>query len=518
VLIVRKRIAYGRIAQETNCFSPVATTLDDFRKQHYFEGDALANACARGGVEAPGFLKRAELKGFLRAVEKHGRNAVDTIPLLSAWAVPGGPLDRETFDTLVARLTARLREAAPVDGVFLSLHGAMGVAGVRDPDTAIIRAVRDVVGLDVPIAATFDLHANFTAERIAATDIARAYHTNPHRDHAATGERTGRALLRAVLEGARPVTAWHSLPILLGGGSTVDILAPMRAIFRRLDEIERDPRVLTASVLMCHPWNDDPALGWSVQVTTDGDSALAQRLADELAERCWSVREEQPPAFSDAAHAIAEARRARLARRLGVVVFADASDVVSAGATGENTRLLEALLRDARELVSYVPIRDAVAIRTLWQHAVGDRVALSVGGRLDPARNRPLAISGVVRRLVTLPGFERVAVLDLGHVRLVVTEGPALAIRPAFYRDVGLPILDADVVVVKNFFPFRLFFLPYARKTIYVRTGGITDVDAAFALAFDGPMHPRDVVHEWRTTRERRQKGVEPTRTTRGPR
>src|SRR5262245_27674205 len=134
--MTRKRIAYGRIAQETNCFSPVPTTLDDFRKQLYFEGDALAKSCARDGVEAPGFLKKAELKGFLRAIEKHGRGEVETVPLLSAWAVPGGPLDRETFDTLVNRLTTRLRDAGPVDGVFLALHGAMGAHGVRDPDTA----------------------------------------------------------------------------------------------------------------------------------------------------------------------------------------------------------------------------------------------------------------------------------------------------------------------------------------------------------------------------------------------
>ena len=499
-----KRIAYARIAQETNCFSPVATTLDDFRKQHYFEGEALARACAADGEEAPGFLRKAELKGFLRAVEKHGRGEIETIPLLSAWAVPGGPLDEATLATLIERLTTRLRDAGKVDGVFLALHGAMGAIGTRDPDTAIVRAVREVVGPDVPIASTFDLHANFTAERMRLTTLPRAYHTNPHRDHARSGERAGRALIRTVLDGARPVTAWHSLPILLGGGNTIDLLAPMRAIFRRLAAIERDPRVLTASVLMCHPWNDDPALGWSVQVTTDGEPELAQRLADELAERCWEVRDQQPPRFPDASEAIAAARSAKLARKLGVVCFADASDVVSAGATGENTRLLDSLLRDAPDLRSYVPIRDATAVGDLWSRTVGDRVTISVGGKLDPSRNAPLEVSGTLERLVTLPGFERIAVLDLGCVSLVVTEGPALALKPSFYEDVGLPILRADIVVVKNFFPFRLFFLPYSRKTLYVRTAGITDLDAAFALLFDGPMHPRDTVTEGRTTSERR--------------
>ncbi|MEI8254664.1 MAG: M81 family metallopeptidase, partial [Deltaproteobacteria bacterium] len=401
------RIAYARIAQETNCLSPVETTLEDFRRQHYFERDALARACAPDGTEAPGFIRSAELKGFLRAVARHGRGRVETVPLLSAWAVPSGPLSREAFEHLTGRLVELLRAAGPVDAVFLSLHGAMGARGTRDPDTAIVQAVRDVVGPDVPIAASFDLHANVTAARIASTTIMRAYHTNPHRDHTATGERAGNALLRTLLDGARPTTAWHSLPMILGGGNTVDLLSPMRAVFRRLRAIEADPRVLTASVFMCHPWNDDPALGWSVQVTTDGDPALAASLADELAERCWAVRHQQPPRFSDAAEAIASARAARLARRLGVVCFSDASDVVSAGAPGENTRLLAALLRDARDMVSYVPLRDPVAVRELWQRRVGDRVTVSVGGRLDPAHGDALEITGTVLTLKTLPGFER---------------------------------------------------------------------------------------------------------------
>ena len=88
--------------------------------------------------------------------------------------------------------------------------------------------------------------------------------------------------------------------------------------------------------------------------------------------------------------------------------------------------------------------------------------------------------------------------LAVDHLRIVITEGPAMVMRPAFYTDVGLSIWKADIVVVKNFFPFLMFFLPYNRKTLFVRTRGATDFDAAFQLAFDGPMHPRDAVDDWR--------------------
>jgi hypothetical protein len=60
---------------------------------------------------------------------------------------------------------------------------------------------------------------------------------------------------------------------------------------------------------------------------------------------------------------------------------------------------------------------------------------------------------------------------------------------------------------VKNFFPFLMFFLPYSRKTIFVRTHGATDFDAAFQLRFDGPMHPRDAIDDWHP-RDRARRGL----------
>jgi microcystin degradation protein MlrC len=314
-------------------------------------------------------------------------------------------------------------------------------------------------------------------------------------------------LIRSLRGGVRPVQAWRSLPMILGGGKTIDFLAPMAAVFRRMKRMERDRRVLAASTFMVHPWNADPCLGWSTIVVTDDDPALADQLADELAEMCWARRDEQPPHFPSPSEAIATARRARFRRKLGVVTMADASDVVTAGAPGDSTHLLRALIEDGAGLLTYAAVRDPVAIETLWPREVGDHVDAVVGGTLDPSRSPPLAVSGKVLAKHDRPGFLRTVVLAIGHVRLVVTEGPALVMKPAFYADVGLDIWRADVVMVKNFFPFLLFFLPYNRKTIFVRTRGTTDFEAAFDLPFDGPVHPRDQVDDWRA-RDRERRGV----------
>lgn len=497
-----QRIAFARINQETNTLSPVKTTFEDFKATHYIEDEALLRAVSPGGDEVPQMFRRAELAGFVDAARAHARD-VEPVPLFSAWAVASGPLTRGAFDALVERLVDGLRKAGRIDGVYLSLHGAMGVDGVKDPEKEILAAARTVVGQS-PIVASYDLHANLTKERVEASDALQSYQTNPHRDHVRVGRRCGEILIGMLRGRVHPTVAWRSLPLILGGGSTIDFLPPMLDVFLRMKWMERERAVLGTSVNMCHPWNNHPALGWSTAVVTNRDMALAERLADDLAERCWAKRGQQPPTFATAEDAVRRARDARIARRLGVVMIADASDVVTAGAPGENTAILKVLLEEGRGMVSYVPLRDPAAVAELWEIPEGREVEVSVGGKLDPKRGEALSVRGRIQTKKRLPGFERMVVLACGDVRLVLVEGPAIAIRPSFYRDLGLDPWRADVIVVKNFFPFLLFFAPMNRKTIFVRTSGVTDFDAARELTFDGPVHPFDSVGDWRAADKRR--------------
>lgn len=499
-----KRIAYARIAQETNALCPVATTLHDFEGSHYLEGDALLRATS-SGPEVPGFFKRAELAGFIAAARERKAD-VEPVPILSAWASSGGPLSTECFEQLEARLLERLRAAGRVDGMYLCLHGAMGVRGIADPESRLVRSVREVIG-GVPLVVSHDLHANVTKERVDAVDALVAYQTNPHRDHAKIGKKAGAIVIGTVMRELRPTMAWRTLPIILGGGKTIDFLQPMRPVFRRMRAAERAGEALAASTLMVHPWNDHPALGWSTVAVTDGDAAAAERLADELAEMCWERRHEQPPEFAGASEAIAAARAAKWRRKLGCVMMADASDVVTAGAAGDSTHLLRALIEEAGGMVAYAALRDPQAIEALWPRATGDVVELPIGATLDPASSSPLPVRGTVIGKHQRHGFGRTVVFAVDHVKIVITEGPALVMRPSFYTEVGLDPWRADIVMVKNFFPFLMFFLPYNRKTLFVRTRGTTDFDAAFQLAFDGPMHPRDPVDDWRP-RDRQRRGI----------
>ena len=506
------RLAFARVNQETNALSPVLTTVADFQATHWLEGPELLAACGRKTMEVQGMFRNAELSGFVQEAHKrahaydlaHARKGIALVPLVSAWAVPSGPLTGECLQHIIDAILRQLRATEPVDGLYLCLHGAMGVRGVVDPEAEILRQLRVALGPTLPIVVSYDLHASVTRAVVEQVQAIVAYATNPHRDHASTGAKAARMLIGLCRKTLDPQMAWRSLPMLLGGGTTIDFLPPMLAIFQRLRHWERQGKIVVGSVLMCHPWNAQPETGWNVLILTDGNRAVAERLADEIAELCWAVRHQLPPTFHTPEAAIALAKKARLARKLGVVVLADASDVVSAGAPGENTALIEALLAHGRELVSYVPLRDPALVAELWPQAVGSQHRVTIGGKLDVARGQLLTLQVKIHEKRESHGVGRILVLVHEQVHIVVVEGPALAMRPAFFSNAGLNPWRADVIVVKNFFPFRMFFAAMARLTLYVKSSGVTDFDAAHGLEFAGAIHPRDEVLEWRTTDRRR--------------
>ena len=89
-------------------------------------------------------------------------------------------------------MIVELRAALPVDGVYLALHGAMAVRDVPRPEAEIARRFREVVGPNVPIAGTFDLHGNEDAEFLALANFAFVTKRYPHYDAGEQGARAAR--------------------------------------------------------------------------------------------------------------------------------------------------------------------------------------------------------------------------------------------------------------------------------------------------------------------------------------
>jgi microcystin degradation protein MlrC len=462
-------VAVAALLHEANTFSPRPTTLADFERGGLWRGpEALARA-AGANVELAGFADVAERAGL------------DLVPLLSAHAQPSGRLSRETYAALRDELLARLEEALPADAVLLALHGAMAADGLDDPDGDLLAAVRARVGGAIPVVATLDLHANVTRRMAAAATALVGYHTSPHVDVADTGRRAA-ALLRAVLDGGvRPVSAWRKVPMLNTGETHRSDHGPYGELFRLVGDLERRPGLLSVSLFTVQPWLDVEELGWTALAVADGDPAPAERAAAELAAASWARREALLARVTPLEEAVERARRSPR----GPVVFVDSADSTNSGASGDSTAVLGAVLDRPLGGPVLLHVVDAEAARAAVAAGVGAGVTLSVGGRLDPARARPLRLAATVQavspgRYVVESPMHRgrpvdvgpTAVLRAGEVRLVVCAAAPPGHDPGIYRHVGLEPRDARVVQVKSPAGFRAWYEPIAADIVLLDTPG----------------------------------------------
>jgi microcystin degradation protein MlrC len=475
---------------EVNSFSPIITTEINFRADHLFYGD---------DVIAPAIEEDKQLAGFLEAVEKSGRGRIKAIPVVQAKSMSGGPVDSLFYAKIKNLIIGEVTKQESVDGIYLSLHGAMGVHGMFDPEGDLIKSLRDITGPETVIAVTFDLHANVTRRRAENADIIVGYHTNPHRDHFKTAYRAGDLLIRTVLGEIDPVMVVNKMKLLKGGGINIDFLPPFRKIFATMKKMEKQEDVLSVSFFPVHIWIDEPELGYSTIGITDGDPALAARLADEISEMAWAVRDVPQPEGNTPEEAVAIARDKKIARALGTLVFCDVSDAVGTGTPGESTWILKALVEQGSGLTSYITLRDGEAARQAWEHNPGDEITLTLGGKIDTVYNAPFVFTGLVD-MKQETSYGKTVILKHKGIHLILSELPMASRTPADFRELGLSIWKADIVVVKNLFPFRYNYLLYNRKTVNVISPGLSNTDP-FALNYVNiprPVYPLDRIENWR--------------------
>lgn len=220
-----RRIAVGGILHETNVFVSRQTDLEAFRRQSFFEGDALI-----GGLRG----SPTSLGGMLQGLDRADYQAV---PLVYAAAMPSGMVARQVYQTLLGNLLDRLRRAMPVDGVLLSLHGAMVAEGEDDCEGHLLERVRGVVGSECPVVATLDMHANVSPRMVNVADVLVAYNRNPHLDTVERGLEAAHLLRRMLDESLLTASALVRPPLLLSALITWTEQPPLRPVHERAQAI-----------------------------------------------------------------------------------------------------------------------------------------------------------------------------------------------------------------------------------------------------------------------------------------
>ncbi len=464
------RVLIAECMQEISSFNPLPSRYDDFATEH---GEAIF---AQRGLNTA-------IAGALGVFE--ARSDIELVPTMAARAGSAGMLAGEDWRRLYGELMAAAKpHAGRVDALYISLHGAMGAGGEPDPEGALLEAMRTAFGPGIPIVISLDLHGILTDRMLRQVNGLAIYRTYPHVDFADTGRRAAVLLLDIVDRGLRPVIARVTVPMLARGDECItktglygDVLADARLL-------ERDGTALAAGVMIGNPFTDAPELCTQAIVVTEADGDAASKAATRLATTIWAGRHRLVGKLVGIDKAIALVKEID-----GPVVFTDAADATSSGASGDSNVLIRALSDAGYGRRVLTQIVDPAAARAAHAAGVGAVITVRLGGIHDARRFSPITVTATVESLsrgrarletMRLPlDAGPTAVLAFGNFTVLVMSRAVHLFDRAMYYANGLDPRDFDLTIVKS--PHTEFHMydAWVEKNFNVDAPGSTSANLA---------------------------------------
>lgn len=466
------RIAIGELSHETNTFCAGSTTVADFRRFMWFEGEAMRGAHAGNRTYVGGMLDRCDELG------------VSAVPTFATMAYPSGTIAADDFRELLDRLLDGIRAAMPVDAVALALHGAGVAEGHDDLEATILTEVRALVGREVPIAASLDLHGNLTEAMLENVQGLFGVHFYPHVDSYERGAEVIDFLVRVVRGELKPVLHLERLPMMIA--TTTTDLEPMAGLNDLAREAEKRPHLVDCTIFHGFPMTDVPGVGVSVLAIADGDPVAARSAARSVAEAIWEVREALRPEMLSPQEAIARA----LAAPPGMVVINDTSDNPGGGAPGDSTHLLRALIEARLPDACFGFIYDPNVAEQAHRAGTGSTIRVRLGGKTDRQHGEPIEEEAYVKVLSdgrfrhTTPMWRGLAV-DLGPMARLQIKGIDVLVASSRQQVLddqvfllnGIDVRTRRVVGLKSSQHFRAGFADLAASIVTADAPGATSLD-----------------------------------------
>ena len=453
------RIAVLSFAIECNRFAPV-TTAADFETDVDIRGNQIVSeARSAASITLP------DLPGFFAEMDRTGQWT--PVPLRVSQAQPGGPVEEGFFRSFVAEIEAGLKAALPLDAVFISAHGAALAEGTDDPDGDLLEAVRRAVGPDIPVVATFDLHANVSHKMIDNLSVFVGYLENPHTDIYERGVEAAKHM-RECLAGARTAITMVKVPLVPPQISLLTARGPYADLIK-YGQTKLGGDILNVSVMAGFAYSDSPKNGLTAVVTArNGNRKAAAKLSLRIAQRAWDTKERFKRAMMSLGDAVQLAASVSRDRRRKPIILADVADNPGGGGRGNTTYLLRALKGARTQHVLFGVFNDAAVAAKAHELGEGAIFTASFNSQehqefslpfdseakvVKLSDGRYVGRRGVLKNVSSDMGPS--ALLDLGGIQLVVISNRCQCMDPRQFEMFGLDIAQARVVVVKSRGHFR---------------------------------------------------------------
>ncbi len=508
------KVAVGGFQHETNVFAPYKADFKAFEGRDEWPPLSLGERMLDNvlGVHLP-------VSGAIARLKALGH---EIAPLLWCSATPCAQVRESAFERIAAMLLEALREALPVDGVLLDLHGAMVCEHAPDGDGELLRRVRAVVGESVPVVASLDLHANISAQMMAQASALEIYRTYPHVDMGDTGARAADHLdvlishNRSRFPGAAMRRPDFMIP--LNWGCT--LMDPARSIYHLLAE-QVGGEVAGLSLACGFPHSDvveaGPAVvaygfdGTAVNAAADNLLAALESREAEFCGRLYGVEEGVREAFRLAGDTGNMGNMGNTGNVCGPVLIADTQDNPGGGGPGDTTEILRALVaqRGGRVPVPVLVgiISDPQAAERAHAAGAGAEISLGLGGKSGFPGSYPFDARFRVRNLSDgcfqatgpmLAGANMdlgpTALLEVveadgvqvGGVQVVVGSKPVQTMDQSMFRHLGVDPATLKIIALKSSVHFRNDFQEMASAILVVTAPGPVAADLA-ELPFQTP-------------------------------
>lgn len=461
-----KKILVAQFKHETNSYSPGVTDRAAYHARNAVFGEA--------GIRARFAGAKNETTGLLDYFgDKEG---FELIPVLAFDAMPGPRVDHGVFEEVKALLLNALD--TPVDGILLSLHGAMVTTETEDGEGDLLAAIREKVGKEIPIMATLDLHANITQKMVEHATALFVCDYYPHTDMYETGLRAANCMHRTLLGEVCPVMAWRKLPMIIACTSTMD--GVMKGLTDGFQAMRAMPKVLNANLAHGFFHSNIYEQGMAVVVVADGDAALAQKLANDYGCTVWNARKElqYAPLTADAGI------DAALASDKFPVVLADAADNPGGGGTGDAVALMARLIQRQVEGAVVAAIYDPETVAQAVEAGVGATIEVSIGGKVAPGvTGGPFKCTAYVKAITDgkyhnsgptyhglLMDHGKLVVLVVGTVTVLVGSIRVQAWDMELLRSCGILPEKQKVIAVKSAVHYRGSYIEVTDRMLSVET------------------------------------------------
>ena len=468
------RVLVGSVFHETNTFWPYPTGLAEFAKRDLLYGDAFIRKFR--GTHTP-------LGGIMEVLEKEN---IEIVPSLAAIAEPSGKVTKEAFDHIRDTLLEDCRKAGKLDGILLSLHGAMVTEEDEDGEGNLLEAVRRTVGYELPLIATLDLHTDLSQRMVENATAFFPYREYPHSDMYERGLEAGRAMALTLQGKIRPVMRWKPLPLMTSLIATAGrAYAPMKKLLDHYND--ETPGILSANLLHGFYLADTSYTSAAALVVADRDEKLAEEAVLTIADA--ALREKEALARMEiytVEEALSEQKDIE-----GTVVFADVTDNPGSGSSSDGTHLLRALLDNKVKKAAVATICDPETVEICHRAGVGAWVNIQLGGKKAPEQlGQPISCRAYVKTLSDgvfynrgpMHGgvrfdLKRSAVIRIDGVSVIVGSIPIQGYDIEIFQSHGLMLEDFDILVVKSAVHYRAAFEPKSKKMFPINCPGTIEVD-----------------------------------------